>query len=115
MQEEKPKPQFEIFEVVMMFEVKEHTIRLNSVEYQGTVLVANFTLENHGSSDLNVSSILSFSAKKGDGTKLDQEIFDCGTSGLDGSILPGDKLKEIFAGQEPVQTMRRKFTTNQFI
>ncbi len=92
-QEEEPKPAFEVFEVGDLIEVKEHTIRLNSVEYQGTVLVANFTFENHGSSDLNVSSILSFSAKKGDGTLLDQEFFDCGTSGLDGSVLPGDKLR----------------------
>lgn len=92
-QEEEPKPAFEVFQVGDLIEVKEHTIRLNSVEYQGTLLVANFAFENHGSTDLNISSILSFSAKRGDGTLLDQEIFDCGTSGLDGSVLPGDKLK----------------------
>lgn len=92
-QEEEPKPAYEVFEVGDLIEVKEHTIRLNSVEYQGTSLVANFTFENHGSTDLNVSSLLSFSAKKGDGTLLDQELFDCGTSSLDGSVLPGDKLK----------------------
>ena len=91
--QEEPQPAFEIYEVGYLIEVKDHTIRLNSVEYRGTVLVANFTLENLGSSDLNVSSILSFSAKKGDGTLLEQEYFDCGTSGLDGSVLPGDKLR----------------------
>ncbi len=84
---------FEVYEVGNLIEVEDHTIRLNSVEYQDTVLVANFTVENHGSSDLSVSSMLSFSAKKEDGTKLEQEIFDCGTSGLDGSVLPGDKLR----------------------
>jgi Uri superfamily endonuclease len=73
--------------------LEDHTIRLNSIEYQGTVLIANFTIENLGTSDLNVSSMLSFSAKKDDGTKLDQEIFDCGTSNLGGSVLPGDKLR----------------------
>jgi hypothetical protein len=92
-QEEESKPDFEVFEVGDLIEVQEHTVRLNSVEYQGTMLVANFTFENHSSSDLNVSSMLSFSAKKGDGTLLEQEIFDCGTSGLDGSVLPGDKLR----------------------
>ena len=92
-QEGEPKPAFDVFEVGDLIEVKEHTVRLNSVEYQGTVLVANFTFENHGSSDLNISSMLSFSAKKSDGTLLDQEIFDCGTSGLDGSVLPSDKLR----------------------
>jgi len=92
-QEEEAKPAFEVFEVGDLIEVKDHTIRLNSVEYQGTILVANFTIENLGSSDLGVSSMLSFSAKKNDGTKLEQEIFDCGTSGLDGSVLPGDRLR----------------------
>ena len=87
------KPAYEIYEVGDLIEVKEHTIRLNSIEYQGSVLVANFTLENHGSSDLSVSSLLSFSAKKSDGTLLEQEYFDCGKSGLGGSVLPGDKLR----------------------
>jgi len=92
-QEEEPKPAFEVFKVGDLIEVNEQTIRLNGIEYQGTILVANFTIENHGSSDLNVSSMLSFTAKTGDGTLLDQEYFDCGTSGLDGSVLPGDKLR----------------------
>jgi len=90
---EEQQPAFEIYEVGDLIEIKEHTIRLNSIEYQGSILVANFTVENHGSSDLAVSSMLSFSAKKEDGTLLEQEYFDCGTSGLDGSILPGDKLR----------------------
>lgn len=90
--EESSQSQFDVHEVGDLIEVKEHIIRLNSVEYQGTVLSANFTIENNGSSDLAVSSIISFSAKKGDGTLLDQEIFDCGTS-FDGSVLPGDKLR----------------------
>lgn len=91
-QVEEPKPSFDVYEVGDLIEVKDHTIRLNSVEYNGNMLVANFTFENHGTSDLNVSSIISFSAKKDDGTLLDQEYFDCGTS-LDGSVLPSDKLR----------------------
>lgn len=90
---EKNKPAYETYDVGDLIEVKEHTIRLNSIAYQGSLLVANFTLENHGSSDINVSSMLSFSAKKSDGTLLEQEYFDCGKSRLDGSVLPGDKLR----------------------
>jgi uncharacterized Zn finger protein len=85
-------PKLETYQVGDIVEIKDHTIRLNSVKYQGNVLAANFTIVNLGASDLSISSMLSFSAKKSDGTKLDQEIFDCGTSGLDGKILPGDKL-----------------------
>ncbi len=91
--QEEPQPAFEIFEVGDLIEVKDHTIQLTSVEYQGTVLVANFIIENYGDSDINISSLLSFSAKKEDGTKLEAEIFDCGTSSLDGSVLPGDRLR----------------------
>ncbi len=91
--DEDQKPAFEINEVGDLIKIKEHTIRLNSIEYQGSVLVANFTVENLGASDLAVSSIISFSAKKEDGTLLEQEYFDCGTSSLDGSVLPGDKLR----------------------
>lgn len=115
-QKEEPKPAFEVFEVGDLIEVKEHTIRLNSVEYHGTVLVANFTFENHGSSDLNVSSMLSFSAKKGDGTLLDQEYFDCGTSGLDGSVLPGDKLRGdiCWSGASPVDEIKIYYESSLF-
>lgn len=83
----------EVYNIGDLIEVEDHTIRLNSLKYHGNVIAANFTIENHGTSDLSVSSMLSFSAKKEDGTKLDQEIFDCGSSSLDGSVLPGDKLR----------------------
>ena len=36
--------------------------------------------------------MLSFYARVRDGSSLQQEYFDCGTS-LDGSVIPGDKLK----------------------
>ena len=92
-EQEEQKPAFEVYKVGDLVEVKDHTIRLNSVEYQGSILVANFTVENNGASDLAISSLISFSAKKGDGTLLEQAYFDCGTSGLDGSVLPSDKLR----------------------
>jgi len=82
----------EVFKVGDLIEVGEHTIVLNSATFKGGVLQANFTIENKGSKDLNVSSLLSFEAKDNEGTKLEQGIFDCG-AGLDGKVLPGDKLK----------------------
>jgi hypothetical protein len=83
----------EVFEIGDLIEVEDHTIRLNSVEYRGDVLVANFSVENHGDSDVSMSSMMSFSAKRDDGTKLEQEIFDCDVSSLDGTVLPGDRLR----------------------
>ncbi|MDX9956514.1 MAG: DUF4352 domain-containing protein [Anaerolineae bacterium] len=88
-----PTPAIEIFKVGDLVEVKEHTIRLNRIEYQGSTLIANFLVENQGDADISISSMLSFSAKRADGTKLDQEIFDCDASGLDGTILPGDRMR----------------------
>jgi hypothetical protein len=75
-----------------VIQVGDQTIVLNSAEFQGDTLHANFTIENKGSSDLNVSSLISFTAKDSEGSKLDQEIMDC-SPGLDGKVLPGDKLK----------------------
>lgn len=85
-------PKLEVFGVGDIIQVKAHTIVLNSAEFQGNILQANFTVENSGTDELNVSTLLSFEAKDDEGTKLEQEIFDCGP-GLDGSVLPGDKLK----------------------
>lgn len=86
-------PAFEVYNVGDLIEVQDHTIRLNSVEYRGTILQANFTIENLGSSDLNISSLLSFSAKRSDGTRLDEEIFDCEGTSFGGTVLPGDLLR----------------------
>lgn len=106
----------EMFEIGDLVEVEEHQIRLNSVAYEGDVLVANFTIENMGSSDLNVSSLLSFSAKRGDGTLLDQEFFDCGTSGLDGSVLPNDLIRGdiCWSGANPEDEIRLYYGASLF-
>ena len=61
-QEEEASTAFDVFEVGDLIEVKDHTARLNSIAYLGNVLVANFTFENHGDSDITVSSLLSFSS-----------------------------------------------------
>ncbi len=80
------------FKVGDIVDVTDHTITLNSLTLEGSILKANFTIENNGSEDVNVSSMLSFSARNPDGTPLSQSFMDCGTS-LDGTIIPGDKLK----------------------
>ncbi len=85
-------PQATTYKIGDVIQVGDGTIVLNSASLQGGVLRANFTIENKSASDMNVSSLLSFSAKDSEGTKLEQDIFDCGTS-LDGKILPNDKLK----------------------
>ncbi len=68
------------------------TIILNSAAINNGLLTANFTVKNTGTEELNVSSMISFSARSADGTKLEQEIFDCG-SGPDGSVQPGDLIR----------------------
>jgi hypothetical protein len=73
-------------------EVSDHMITLNTLTNQGGMLKANFTIENNGAEDVNVSSLISFAARNPDGTALSQNLFDCGSS-LDGSVIPGDKLK----------------------
>lgn len=80
------------YKVGDLIQVENHTIVLNSAELKSGRLQANFTIENKGSSELAVSSLLSFEAKDTEGVKLEQDIFDC-SPGLDGSVLAGDKLK----------------------
>lgn len=81
-----------IYAVGDVVAIDDQTIVLNKVTVTGNTLKANFTVENKGSSDLNISSLLSFSAKDSEGTKLDQDFMDCGDS-FGGKVLPGDKLK----------------------
>jgi hypothetical protein len=81
-----------VYSIGDVIQVQDHTIVLNSAEFQGDVLKANFTIVNNGSEELNVSSMLSFYAKDSEGTRLEQAIFDCGSS-LDGKVLPGDRLR----------------------
>jgi len=86
-------PKVEVYKVRDVIQVGDHTIVLNSAAIKGNKLQANFTVDNKGTEDLIISSILSFEAKDSDGTKLELEIFDCGSSNLDGEVLPGDKLR----------------------
>lgn len=91
-EQEKKPPQVEKFHVGDIIKVEDHTIILNSTEFSGNMFIANFTVENFGSEELTVSSFLRFTARDGEGTRLDQAIFDCPTA-LDGTVHPGDKIR----------------------
>src|SRR5690606_32678555 len=99
-----------------VIQVKEHSITLIESKLTGNVLQATFLVENHGDSDLNVSSLASFTAKDSEGTKLEQEYFDCGSSSLDGKVLPGDKLRGsiCFKGVKPASTVRIYYESSLF-
>ncbi len=84
-------PQVQVYQMGDVIQVGEHTIVLNSAEFQANVLKANFTIENKGAEEMNVSSLMEFEAKDTEGTKLEQE-WDCSPS-LGGGVLSGDKLK----------------------
>jgi hypothetical protein len=86
-------PAFEIFGVGDVIQAGNLTVVLNSVEFQGNILVANFTIENKGSEETTISTLIQFSAKDADGSDLEEEIFECGSSSIGGSILPGDKSR----------------------
>ena len=83
--------QVEVFKVGDVIQVKDHTIVLNNTTFTGSILQANFTIENKGAEEMNVSS-WGFDARDSEGTNLDEAIFDCGAS-LGGKILTGDKLR----------------------
>ena len=84
----------QVYSVGEVIQVGTSTVVLNSATIDASnVLHANFTIENQGSEGLNVSSMLLFEAKGSDGTKLEQELIDCESGGLDGTVLPADKLK----------------------
>ena len=85
-------PKVEVYKVGDIIQAKDHTIILNSATLQGSALRANFSIENLGAEEIVVSSIMSFDAKDSDGVVLEMDWFDCGTQ-LDGTVLPGDKLK----------------------
>jgi hypothetical protein len=84
------------YKVGELVQVGNITIVLNGAKLQGGKLSANFTIENKGTEDLTISSMLNFSAKGSDGTKLAPEISNCGKGmggRLDGKVLPDDKVK----------------------
>jgi len=90
--DESSSTKFSTYSVGDVVAVEDQTIVLNSFSINGNKLQANFTIENMGDKDLNISSLLSFSARDSEGTELEIDIMSCGGK-LDGGILPGDKMK----------------------
>jgi hypothetical protein len=82
-----------IYHVGDVIQLSGHTIVLNSARITGGIVETNFTVENTGSQDVNVSSVVNFNARLPDGTNLEQELFNCPAGHLDGKVLPGDKLR----------------------
>lgn len=68
-------------------------VTLNSFRFteSGTV-VADLTAESLASKQQQISSLMQFAARNGDGRTLDRTLIDCGNS-LDGVVLPGGKLR----------------------
>ena len=56
------------------------------------VLVANFTIDNRGSEDVLLRSVIMFTAKDNEGMLLEENIVDCSSSYLD-DLSPGEKVK----------------------
>ncbi len=59
--------------------------------------------------------MLSFEAKGSDGTKLEQDMFNCGSSSFNGKILQGDKLRgDICWTEVATDTVKIYYTANVF-
>ena len=82
-----------IFKVGEVIELEGQKIILNLVKIVGNVVKANFTIENTGTEDIIVSSLMLFSVQSPDGTKMNQNLTDCGTNLIDGGLFSGDKVK----------------------
>ena len=82
----------QIYKIGDVIAVNDHQFTMTGATYSNGILRANFLVENKGTKDVNLSSLLSFSAKDDSGTKLDQALLDCGNS-LDGKVVAGDKLR----------------------
>lgn len=80
------------FAISDVVEINNQTISLVEVTIVNGRLTATFLIENTGTSELNISSLLSFDAKDSNGASLEMDIFDC-SPGLDGTIVAGDKLR----------------------
>ncbi len=84
----------ETFAVGDTVALSDHQITLESASRNGDKLLAVFVVENTGSKDISISSLMSFEAKDQDGNKGQSDIFvETDTGGLDGTVLPGDKLR----------------------
>jgi len=101
------------YKVGDIISLPDHIIVLTGAEYKENLLVADFVIGNNGNEFQSVSSLMSFSARSADGTTLEQEYFDCGSS-LDGPIAPGDKLKGKICWKNAVPGTKVYYEANLF-
>ena len=108
-------PATQLYKAGDVIKLKDYTIILNSTEfitseYNEELLKANFTVENQGTNQLNISGFLEFTARNEDGTKPDLTSLGCGTE-LSGSILPGDKLRGDICWKAPFSSTIKIYYT----
>lgn len=82
-----------IYQIGDVVRVEHHTVTLNSAAVKNRILDANFTIENTGDQEIGISSLANFTARDSDGVKLSNVLTDCGQTGLDGKVQPGQKVQ----------------------
>lgn len=74
-------------------QLAERTITLDTFEFTEKLLQLTFIIENTGTNELNVSIDTQFHVQKPDGTKLELDLENCGTPGLEGAIPSKGKVQ----------------------
>jgi hypothetical protein len=90
----------EVFRIGYTIEVQDHTFTVLSVDSSGGKILIEVQINNTGTEDLTISSILLFAAKDSTGQKLAYS-FALGAGGVDGIVLGNDKLKGTLAYELP--------------
>lgn len=70
---------------------KDHTLTVNTLNYEGELLIINLTIINTGAEEMTISP-LDFEARQADGTSLTSAELDC-TPFVFGTVLPGDQIR----------------------
>lgn len=90
----------DVYKVGDTIKVQDHTLSVLSADRDGDKLKLEVQINNTGSKELSVSSIISFSAKTSAGERLGYS-FAAGGGQLDGKVLPNDKLKGTLSYRVP--------------
>ena len=108
---EEKKPQLKKSHIGDIIQVEDHKIILNSTEFTNDAFIANCTIENVGSEELFVSSLLHFDAIDGEGTKLVPRDF-CPTPFVE-RVQPGDKFRGniCFRAKPETELVKLYYTT----
>ncbi len=81
----------------------DRNITLKTAVIDGDRIEINFLIQNTGTSDIKVSSFLSFRLENAAGQSLTNDSFSCSGATIDGTILPNSELTGLvcFKMQEP--------------